>query len=332
MVINPATIALTSCSLTISLVAIHASLVGIQIIGGWDIKSGHEKQLQLERKTYLISTILNYALACELLSLFLFVSTADRMHPLFIGAMCATGSLNANIFGFAVLILKSVNCLLCGIWIALNYLDNQGYDYPLVRLKYGYLIAITCLLVTETVMLINYLARLAPQIITSCCGTVFNEDADTVAGDLAHLPPFKMMALFYMGIAAVLASGGYFLQTRKRARLFSFVCMVFFLITLASIVSFISLYYYELPTHHCPFCLLQKEYNHIGYPLYLTLFSGAIMGGSLGMIDFFKGFNSLGHVIPTLQKQFCLIAVISYVVLAIIATAPIVFSDFKLGG
>jgi len=41
-----------------------------------------------------------------------------------------------------------------------------------------------------------------------------------------------------------------------------------------AILSFISVYFYELPTHHCPFCILQKEYGYVGYPLYLTLFGG----------------------------------------------------------
>lgn len=330
MVINPATIALASSSLTISVITAHASLIGLRIIKGWDIKNGHEKQLELERKTYLISTILTYAMACELFSLFLFVSMADHIHPLFIGAMCAAGSLNANSFGDLTLALKSVNCILCGIWIVVNHLDNKGFDYPLIRYKYGFLIIITLLLVTETATLFNYLTRLEPEIITSCCGTLFNEDADTVAGDLAHLPPFRMIVIFYTGIAVLLVSGSFFYKTRKGAKLFSCICIAFFLIALASIVSFISLYFYELPTHHCPFCILQKEYHYIGYPLYVSLFTGTIIGGSVGLIDLFKDFSTLYDVIPKLQKQLCLAAVISYIVFAVISTTPIIFSDFKL--
>jgi hypothetical protein len=31
---------------------------------------------------------------------------------------------------------------------------------------------------------------------------------------------------------------------------------------------------YELPQHHCPFCLLQKDYYYIGYFMYTFLYLG----------------------------------------------------------
>ena len=58
----------------------------------------------------------------------------------------------------------------------------------------------------------------------------------------------------------------------------------FFLIfAIISLIVFFSTYVYELPTHHCPFCLLQKEYYGVGYLLYTTLFIGTFsgMGGAL---------------------------------------------------
>ena len=102
----------------------------------WDIRSGSEIQLKLERRTYLISTLMAYAFAFQLFSFFLFIYTADNLHTFFIGAMCAAGSLNANQWGYPVIILRLVNFLLAGFWLILNYADNQGYDYPLIRVKY----------------------------------------------------------------------------------------------------------------------------------------------------------------------------------------------------
>ena len=49
--------------------------------------------------------------------------------------MCAAGSLYANDYGYPTLIVKLVNFLLAGIWLILNYVDNQGYDYPLIKTK-----------------------------------------------------------------------------------------------------------------------------------------------------------------------------------------------------
>ncbi len=41
---------------------------------------------------------------------------------------------------------------------------------------------------------------------------------------------------------------------------------------IAGIISFVSLYVYEHPHHHCPFCLLKAEYGYQGYWLYIPLF------------------------------------------------------------
>jgi hypothetical protein len=50
---------------------------GVRIIRHWDIDSGSEYQLDLERRTYLISTLMAYAMGFQLFSLFLFIYTAD---------------------------------------------------------------------------------------------------------------------------------------------------------------------------------------------------------------------------------------------------------------
>ncbi|MEZ5581200.1 MAG: hypothetical protein R3F40_18405 [Candidatus Competibacteraceae bacterium] len=68
-----------------------------RILRHWNIHSGSELQLRLERRTYLISTLLGFALGAELLSLLLFAQTAESLSGQFVGAMCATGVLNINL-------------------------------------------------------------------------------------------------------------------------------------------------------------------------------------------------------------------------------------------
>ena len=50
-------------------------------------------QLGLERRTYLVSTLLGFALAFQVLSLFLLVYAADAIAPQLTGAMCAAGGM-----------------------------------------------------------------------------------------------------------------------------------------------------------------------------------------------------------------------------------------------
>lgn len=332
MIVNPAIIGLTTCSLLVSIIMIYASVIGIKIIKGWDIRSGSEKQLILERKTYLVSTVLNYVMICELFSLFLFISTADHIHTLFIGAMCAAGTLYAADYGYLTLILKAMSFILCGIWIIVNHVDNKGFDYPLVKFKYKFLLVITLLIIIETILQSQYLTGLDPEIITSCCGVLFSDDMESIAGEIAHLPSLGTKIAFYSGLLFTLGAGIRAYITGKGVGLFSFLSIGFLFLSVAAIISFISLYFYELPTHHCPFCLLQKEYHYIGYPLYLSLFIATITGGGSGMIHRFKEVLSLKEIVPAIQKRLCLASMISYIVFAVIATYPIIFSDFKLEG
>jgi len=332
LILNPAIIALITSSLLITAYAVYASTIGFQILGRWDIKSGSEAQLLLERKTYLISTLLAYLFGLSLFSLFLFIYTADHVHNLFVGAMCAAGSLNVNQYGYPALVIKIINFFLCGVWLTINFADNKGHDYPLIRIKYKLLIVITGLLALEAFLVINYFMGLKPNVITSCCGTLFSTDADSIAGGIASLPIVPAKVLFYLSVVLMLRSGIHFMVTGRAAHIFSYFSIWLFGFSFFAVISFISLYFYELPTHHCPFDLLQSEYNYIGYPLYLSLFAAGITGAGAGIIDRFKKLPSLKSVIPGLQKRLCLFSMIGYIVFTLIATYTIVFSGFILEG
>jgi len=288
MVFHPAVIALFMESVLISFMIFYSAYHGIRILRGWDLKSGSELQLTLERRTYLISTILTYLFGFQLISLFLYIFTADHLHTLFVGAMCAAGTLYVNANGYPALIMKVVNFLLAGLWLILNYADNRAYDYPLIRKKYFFLLIIAPFVLVETILQGNYFLRLSPDVITSCCGALFSIENGNVASEIAALPSIQMKTVFYFSIVSTAVSGIYFYRKGKGGYLFSSMSAVTFLVSLASIISFISLYFYELPTHHCPFCILQREYGYIGYPLYGALFGGAISGMGVGILMPFK--------------------------------------------
>jgi len=132
-----------------------AAAIGLRILMRWDLSSGSEEQLRLERRTYLVSTVMAYLLGFEIFSLFLFIYTADHIHPLFVGAMCAAGALHANGWGYPTLVLKLVNVLLSGVWLIVNHTDNQAPDYPIIRFKYRWLLVVTALLSPVSVELLQ---------------------------------------------------------------------------------------------------------------------------------------------------------------------------------
>jgi len=330
LIINPAIIGLTLCSLIVCGFLLYASVVGFQILRFWNTASGEESQLLLEKKTYLLSTILYYVMACELFSLFLYVFIAEDGHELFIGAMCAAGTFNVNGYGYPTLLVRLVSFILCGVWIVVNYVDNNGFDYPLIKFKQVFLFLITVLVITETALQFNYLLRLEPEIITSCCGTIFNDDAGNIAGEIIRLPVRGTGLVFYLLTCLTLLAGVYSLLKGKMAVLFSCCSTALLIVSLGALLSFISVYYYEEPMHHCPFCLLKREYHYVGYALYLTLFAAGIAGISVGVIHAFRNRPSIKAVVPLVQRRLCAVAVTGHALFALIGTWPLVFSDFKM--
>ena len=70
MSFHPSILALYVSSIVISFGVLYSTFYGIRILRRWDLSSGSELQLGLERRTYLISTLLTYVFGFELLSLF----------------------------------------------------------------------------------------------------------------------------------------------------------------------------------------------------------------------------------------------------------------------
>ena len=130
MIFQPAIIALLlAAGLSLAMLAV-ASPFALQLIRHWDLGSGSERQLRLERLTYLFSMMVALVCALQVLSTLLFVFNADRMSVMFVGAMCAVGTLNANEYGFPALYAQLVAFFFAATWLAINRLDNQARDYP----------------------------------------------------------------------------------------------------------------------------------------------------------------------------------------------------------
>lgn len=332
MILHPAVLALFIGSFIVCAMVLLCSALGIKIITHWDIDSSSAEQLELERKTYLISTIMNYVLGFEVLSGFLFIYTIDDIHSIFIGAMCATGSLNANPIGWNLLYTKIAVFFLAAFWITVNYVDQRAEDYPLVRLKYKMVLFLAPLLFLDTTLTYLYFIDLKPNVITSCCGALFSDASVGVAASLSSLPVMPMLVVFYAAIILFLANGLSCLYLKKSYLnyLLVFSSVVLFVASIASMISFISPYFYEIPTHHCPFDILQGGYYFIGYPIYICLFGGVFFGFVGGAFELCKRKPSLQIIVSEIQKKWIATALVLIVLFAILCTWPVVFSNLSM--
>ncbi len=286
MILHPGVLALTLGSIITLVLLLQGTLTGSVILFKWDYNSSSAYQLTLERRTYLISTLVAWGLTFHIASVFLFIYTMEDIHPLFVGAMCATGSLNANPIGWYALLSKIVTFFLAGFWIALNFIDQKVEDYPLIRLKYALLFLLLPFLILDSTLQLAYFLGLDPDIITSCCGSLFSDSENSIAAAIVSFPVLPSMIFFYVFSLLFI---GIFLLTRLYKIVFfhyllALSSLVFFFLSISSIISFGSIYIYEMPMHHCPFDILQREYQYIGYPLYFLLFTGVFFGILPGLL------------------------------------------------
>ncbi|MHC1743494.1 MAG: hypothetical protein AB9873_10740 [Syntrophobacteraceae bacterium] len=332
MLYHPSILAQLTGSVLTALLLLYASWYGVRILFRWDLRSGSELQLALERRTYFISVTMIYALGYQILSLFLFIYTADQLAGVLIGAMCAAGSLNANGWGYPTLILKLVNFILSGLWLVLNHTDNRGYDYPLIRIKYAVLVLIAPLVVLELVLQTLYFVNITPNVITSCCGTLFSSDAGGVTSGILSLPNLPVEILFYGSSAVMLLLGIRVVRSGKGVIPFAASSAVLFIAAVMALIGFASLYFYELPTHHCPFCLLQKHVHFVGYPLYLCFLVGVVSGLGGMVILPFRRRESLKALLPGIQRGLVLTALLCNGVGVTLVLLGVAFSKLSLHG
>jgi len=330
VILHPAVIALLASSVAITGLVLYSARLGVTILRRWDLSSGSELQLALERRTYLVSTILTNAFGFQLVSLFLFVFTADRLHTQFVGAMCAAGTLNVDPSGYPALLLKLATFVLAGLWLILNHVDTRAYDYPLVRVKYAALLLLAPVLLVELVVQGDYLLSLEPNVITSCCGSLFTSDAHGVAADLAALPARPTSIAFFIVLGVTCLSGLVFWHWRRGGYLVALLSAASLVVSLAAIVSFISPYVYEMPSHHCPFDILQSGYHWIGYPLYLLLGAGTLAGMGVGALMPFRRIPSLQRVAPQIQRHLALASAILLALFTATTVWVVVTSDLSL--
>lgn len=330
MIFQPAIIALLLASLVSIGLLLVAAPYAIDLIRHWDITSGSEKQLVLERRTYLLSIVLGFVFATQVVALLLFVFNADRMSSLFVGAMCAVGTLNVSSCGFPALILQIAVFFLAAIWLLINHVDSCACDYPLVRVKYVLLLALLPVLLLSAELQLRFFLALKADVITSCCGSLFSEAGKGFSGEAAAAQPRPTMLAFYASLAMAAGAALFYRQRSRGAYVVALCSALAFVMAIVGILSFVSLYIYEHPHHHCPFCVLKPEYHYQGYWLYLPLFVGTVAGLGVGAVEPIVREPSLATIVPPLSRKLATLAALMFTAFAAVATFMIWHSRLVL--
>jgi hypothetical protein len=225
--------------------------------------------------------------------------------------------LNVNAWGWPTLALKITLFFAGGAWLMLNRVDIQGRDYPLVRPKYVFLLALVPLVWVEAALQLAFFLQLDPDIITSCCGALFTPEGEGVAAELT---------------GTSIAAGLFVTQHRHGGALFAVLCLGHFGAALIAMVSVIALYVYEHPHHHCPFCLLKSGHGFIGYWLYLPLFAATAWALGVGSIAIWRHVPSIANAVAVDSAYFTHMALAALVLFHAIAAWVMLGSGLTMTG
>ncbi len=289
MLLRPLALAVLAAALTGTLLLGAALPHAWRVLRRWNPADAGEAQVRLERDTWLFPPLAAFALALQTLALPLFLLDADRAAALLPGAMCAVGTLRASALGFPALFTHLALVLLGSVWLALHRIDARTPGAPLARPLAALLGVLAPLQAAVLGLQAAFYADLDPARVTSCCQTLFDPATGTAAGGLAAWAPGRALPAF-IG-ALLLAAALAFACLRKPALgLWAALAgLAAAAVACAGITSFLGPYVYELPGHHCPFCLLQPEYARVGWLLYPPLLGATAAALALGALHPLRG-------------------------------------------
>lgn len=253
-----------------------------KIIKKWTISSNDETQINLERRTFLVGAVLELVLLFQSFSLIAFLVTINEHIPsLLRGAMCATGALEANQYGYPLLYFKIGSLFVYSSFLFLHFLDKKESTYPLTPQKYYFVFPAFLCVSIEFVLMLLYFWNINPDLIATCCSvSFFSQEMDT--NYFLNSSSYLNEGIFawvltgiFLGMYLVLQS--FFIKSQLKNRLLSsllfFINGVFYIILSVYVLKFFFVkYIYGLPSHLCLFDIFFQKYNYIGYLLFFNLF------------------------------------------------------------
>jgi len=278
-------------------------LLSLELLFRWNFNKFDQLQYKLEKRAYLVATVVIIIFIFKMILLPFFVFTIDKLSSIVPGAMCGAGVISFNNYGMPLLFVKLSILFLLIFWLTLNNNDLKEGTYPYFKAKIWLFVVIFLMITLELALEYQFFKAIDIHKVINCCSTLY--------GLLEGMNPLpfgldmtRLLTLFYLLYLLILSS--YFSQ--KNILLF-FALILFLYLGYFAVLYFFGTYIYQDPNHNCPFCLLQKEYYYIGYLIWGNLFLGVFIGivALINEIVFHKKSNYL--------KKFMLIMITLFVLL-----------------
>ncbi len=250
------------------LLMIVSEYSALKILKGWDFSLTTSAQYFLEKRNYLVNTLIYFTMVSKIVLFVYFVKSLDELSYIVPGSMCAAGVMGANVYGNLLLVFKIFILFLLGVWIVINKLDLSSKVFPYTKEKY-YLFSFVFLLICgEFALELVYFLNIPLTVPVYCCTTVFRVNALPF-----ELTNAGLMVVFYSLFVLILIANFF-----KHSAMSFLLNAIFLFCAYYAVTYFFGTYVYELPNHKCPFCMLQREYYYVGYVIWTSLLLGVFFG------------------------------------------------------
>ncbi len=249
-----------------------AFVVSLKVLLKWDFESFTPFQFALERQAYLVSTIILFIFLMKFILVVYFIFSIDTLSLLLPGAMCGAGVIKANVYGSYLLVLKLFILFLLTLWSYVHSYDIRTKNHKWFRHKSWLFSLIFMLIILELGLDFSYFSNIDIHMPVSCCSALFGqlEGANPLPFGLSITLLLGLFYLLYILVILTIKS--------DYSILYILANILFVFISYYAVVYFFGTYIYQLPTHKCPFCMLQPEYYYVGYLLWGSLFMGTYIG------------------------------------------------------
>ncbi len=275
MIINNLIVTYLVCSFISLFIGLVAAFNGFYVWKKWDINSQADEQYLLEKRVYLLITILSVGFFLRLLMAPLWFFTMHSMIISIPGAMCLAGVHNANApLSYIASALKLVLPALYGYWLILNFLDRQSEIQPFMKQKLLFIAPVGILILLEAIIDTSFFFSNPPRQV-SCCTSLFDVPRENIPSMVSQ-STWIWVIVFYMLILFILLTILYLFIIQKRSEYSghgwwfenkmvmvseTLVTTFAFAVFILALHTKISPLFLGLPFHHCIFCLCQEVWD-----------------------------------------------------------------------
>ena len=307
MVLSPEVLTIFILNVIFAFFATIAFIYSVKIFLKFDINSTCQEQYKLEKQSYLTATIIKYIFIVKVPLFLFFIFTMDKMSNVLNGAMCAAGVVDATPYGSYLIVLKIINLYLFAYWLVLHNEDTKHENQPYTKMKFGIFLVAFFLLIGEITVEGVMFNAIDIKKVVDCCGAIYSSSSASYFSNILNIKVSILLSIFYADFFFIVVF--YFLKKRY---FFAITNLIFIIISIITLISFFGTYIYELPTHHCPFCFLQRDYYYIGYLIYLLLFVGTFYGLIVGLLKTSQKNIQLYYKISLIFNSFYVILLSMY--------------------